>query len=196
MTVVVDLLTYSTLVAHGIGVVALAAFLVNRTPIGMNNILEGPKKIVQQFYRETSFFIALSATTGSLYMSEVMAFEPCPLCWYQRIFMYPLVVLFLSAILMMKKDVQTYVVPMALIGGGISAYHYAVQMIGSISSGCSTGISCSTAHLPIGEVPIIVEHVTIPLMALTAFASILVINLMAPEEEEDENEGFEDLYAS
>lgn len=196
MTVVVDLLIYSTLVVHGVGVIALAAFLVNRTPIGMNNILEGPKKFVQQFYREVSFFIALTATTGSLYMSEVLTLEPCPLCWYQRIFMYPLVVLFLSAILMMRKDVQTYVVPMALIGGGISAYHYAVQMIGSISSGCTSGISCSTAHLPMGEVPILVEHITTPLMALTAFVAILLINLMAPEEDEEEEEGFEELYAS
>lgn len=191
MTVVVDLLTYSTLIAHGVGLVALSAYLINRAPIEMNSILGGPKKLVQQFYREISFFIALTATTGSLYMSEVMAFEPCLLCWYQRIFMYPLVVLFLSAILMMKKDVQTYIVPMTLIGGGISAYHYAVQMIGSISSGCSAGVSCSTAHLPVGDVPIIVEHITIPLMALTAFASILVINFMAPDG--DENEGFEEL---
>lgn len=194
MTVVVDLLTYSTLIAHGIGVVALAAFIVNRTPIGMNSILEGPKEFVQQYYRETSFFIALTATTGSLYMSEVMAFEPCPLCWYQRIFMYPLVVLLLSAILMMRKDVQNYVIPLTLIGGGISAYHYAVQMIGSLSSGCSAGVSCSAANLPIGEVPLMVEHITIPLMALTAFAAILVINLMAPKGENEQEEGFEDLY--
>jgi len=193
MTVVVDLLTYSTLIAHGIGVIALAAYIVNRTPIGMNNILEGPKNFVRKFYRETSFFIALTATTGSLYMSEVLTLEPCPLCWYQRVFMYPLVILLLSAILMMRKDVQGYVVPLALIGGGISAYHYAVQKIGSISSGCATGASCSAAHLPMGEAPIIIEHITIPLMALTAFTAILAINLMA-EEEEEEEESFEELY--
>lgn len=194
MTVVVDMLTYSTLIAHGIGVVALAAYIVNRTPIGMNSVLKGPKKFVQQYYRETSFFIALTATIGSLYMSEVMAFEPCPLCWYQRIFMYPLVVLFLSAILMMRKDVQGYAIPLALIGGGISAYHYAVQMIGSLSSGCSAGVSCAATNLPIGEVPLLVEHITIPLMALTAFAAIILINLAAPEEGSDQEEGFEDLY--
>ncbi len=196
MTVVVDLLTYSTLAAHGLGVIALAAFLVNRTPIGMNNILEGPKKVVQQFYREISFFIALTATTGSLYMSEVLTLDPCPLCWYQRIFMYPLVVIFLSSILMMRKDVQNYAIPLALIGGGISAYHYAVQMIGSLSSGCSTGVSCSAAHLPLGEVPIIVEHITIPLMSLTAFAAIILINIALTQEEEQEENGFEELYLS
>ena len=191
MSVVADLAAYSTGVIHLIWIIGIAAFLVNRTPIGMNNILEGPKKALQQSYREISFILALSATIGSLYFSEVLMLDPCPLCWYQRIFMYPLVILFLTAILMMKKDVHLYAVPLALIGAGISAYHYAVQMVDEVSSGCAAGASCEAAHL------MYFDYVTIPMMAFTAFISILVINLkFTGEEKEKEENYFEDIYSS
>ena len=191
MSVVADLAAYSTVAVQFIWVIGLAAFIVNRTPIGMNNLLEGPKKALISSYREVSFIIALVATSGSLYFSEVMMLEPCPLCWYQRIFMYPLLVLFLSSILMMRKDVQHYAVPMAIIGAGISAYHYAVQILVELGSGCSSGASCEAAHF------MYFDYVTIPLMALTAFITILVINLkFTDEEKENQENGFEQLYSS
>ena len=191
MSVVADLAAYSTVAVQFIWVIGLAAFIVNRTPIGMNNLLEGPKKALISSYREVSFIIALVATSGSLYFSEVMMLEPCPLCWYQRIFMYPLVVLFLSSILMVRKDVQHYAVPMAMVGAGISIYNYAVQMVGELSSGCSAGVSCEAAHF------MYFDYVTIPLMALTAFMTILVINLkFTGEEKENQENGFEQLYSS
>ncbi|WP_249686020.1 disulfide oxidoreductase, partial [Bacillus velezensis] len=65
------------------------------------------------------------ATLGSLYFSEIMKFEPCVLCWYQRIFMYPFV-LWLG-IAVVKKDylIASYSLPIASIGACISLYHYA-----------------------------------------------------------------------
>ena len=67
------------------------------------------------------------ATLGSLYFSEIMKFEPCVLCWYQRIFMYPFV-LWLG-IAVAKKDyrIASYSLPIATIGACISLYHYAIQ---------------------------------------------------------------------
>ena len=69
------------------------------------------------------------ATLGSLYFSEIMKFEPCVLCWYQRIFMYPFV-LWLG-IAVVKKDyrIASYSLPIASIGACISLYHYAIQKI-------------------------------------------------------------------
>lgn len=74
------------------------------------------------------------ATLGSLYFSEIMKFEPCVLCWYQRIFMYPFV-LWLG-IAVVKKDyrIASYSLPIASIGACISLYHYAIQKIAAFSA--------------------------------------------------------------
>lgn len=191
MSFIAEISAYLTVSIHAIWLLSLAAYLINRTPIGINTLLEGPSKVVSSFYREVSFTVALGATAGSLYFSEVMMLDPCPLCWYQRIFMYPLVILFLTAILMMRRDVQEYVVPLTIVGAGISTYHYAVQMLDEVISGCAAGAACEATHF------MYFDYVTIPMMAFTAFVSIMIINLkFADSEEKEDNEGgFEDLYS-
>ena len=76
-----------------------------------------------------SAIIALVASLGSLYFSEVLLYVPCELCWYQRILMYPLVILL--GIAAVKKDagIVTYVLPLSIIGGSISIYHYLIQKV-------------------------------------------------------------------
>src|SRR3972149_7646759 len=71
-----------------------------------------------------SLIVALTATLGSLYFSEVAGFEPCKLCWLQRIFMYPLVIILGTAYLRKLKDTWNYVLPLSITGGLIAAYHY------------------------------------------------------------------------
>ena len=89
--------------------------------------------------------VALTSTLGSLYLSEVAKFPPCILCWYQRIAMYPLVVLLAVAALRRDRAVKWYVVPMALIGVGISIYHYLIERFpDSVSFSCSADVPCST----------------------------------------------------
>ncbi|MGR5922655.1 disulfide bond formation protein B [Bacillus pacificus] len=53
-------------------------------------------------------FISLIATCGSLYFSEILGFTPCNLCWYQRIFMYPLI--FLIIIAMIKRMIISSII--------------------------------------------------------------------------------------
>lgn len=115
--------------------------------------------------------VAAVATLGSLYLSEIAHLVPCTYCWYQRIAMYPLVVVLGIAAWRNDRTVGRYVVPIAIIGGGIGVYHYAVQNVPSLQGGaaCSTGVPCSTAYFEQ------FGFMSIPYMAASAFAVILVL---------------------
>ena len=110
------------------------------------------------------------SAAGSLFFSEVMDLQPCVLCWYQRIAMYPLVLII--GIGIVTKDVRwkTYALPLALIGLVISVYHNLVYygVIPESLTPCTQGVSCSERQIEW------FGFLTIPLMGLLSF---LVITL-------------------
>ena len=73
------------------------------------------------------FLVASIATGGSLFFSEVAGFIPCELCWYQRICMYPLSIISLLAALANDRRVARYLLPLPLVGAGVSVYHLLVE---------------------------------------------------------------------
>lgn len=120
------------------------------------------------------FALLVSAVSmgGSLYFSEVNGFEPCVLCWYQRIFMYPQVIL--AAVALWKRQERqffTYSMPLSVIGAAIALYHYVMQR-GLADLPCPTvgySVSCSQYFsLSYG-------YITIPVMALTGFACLIML---------------------
>ena len=124
---------------------------------------------------------ALVATAGSLFFSEVMELPPCVLCWYQRIAMYPLVLIVGTGIAMRDPRWKIYSLPLVLVGLASSIYHNLLYygVIPESITPCKQGISCTTVQIEW------LGFVTIPLMALTAF--ILVSALMVlytPEQQE------------
>lgn len=127
--------------------------------------------------------VAAVATTGSLWLSEGAGFPPCTLCWYQRIAMYPLVVVLAVAVLTGDRLVRRYVVPITAIGSVVSVYHLLVERFPDIETGsCDPNNPCSI---------IWVEHfgyMTIPAMALSGFLAIAVLTLIAPHSVPDDPE--------
>ena len=122
--------------------------------------------------------VALTCTLGSLYLSEVAKFPPCILCWYQRIAMYPLVVILAVAALRRDRAVKWYVVPMALIGIGISIYHYLIERFpDSVSFSCSADVPCSTVWVWK------FHFLSIPAMAGLGFALITTLVLLGGSSE-------------
>jgi disulfide bond formation protein DsbB len=115
--------------------------------------------------------VALAATLGSLYLSEVVHLIPCKFCWYQRIAMYPLALILLIAAYRKEGMIRFYAASLATIGVGLSAYHKLIQVYPSLDSGsCSaTGPSCSAALI------LKFNFVSIPYMALSAFILILTL---------------------
>ncbi|WP_418280047.1 disulfide bond formation protein B [Halorubrum sp. DTA98] len=110
--------------------------------------------------------VATVATAGSLYFSEVMGLVPCDLCWYQRILMYPLVVVAGVAAVERRASVWRTGLPLSLSGVVVAAYHSSVQLRPAAT--CGVDGAC-TAILWRGGVVF-----TIPRLALVAFALISV----------------------
>ena len=109
-----------------------------------------------------AFAVALTATLGSLYYSEIAKFAPCDLCWFQRIFMYPQVVLLGLALWKKENHIIDYSLALIFIGTLISLYHNYIYYTAQQSSFCS--ITSCTQRYVAGF-----GFVTIPLMALTGF---------------------------
>lgn len=120
---------------------------------------------------EIVFVVSAIATLGSLYFSNVLGYEPCRLCWFQRILMYPIAIISGSALFLGKSDLKDYAMPLALIGAPMAFYHGMIQRFEQFTSaGCSvTAVSCST------EYTFHYGYITIPVMALTAFLVIIFV---------------------
>ncbi|UOB98927.1 MULTISPECIES: disulfide oxidoreductase [Bacillus cereus group] len=113
--------------------------------------------------------ISFIATTGSLYLSEIMKFEPCTLCWYQRIFMYPLTIILGVSIIKKDYKIGNHSLILSLIGASISIYHYSIQKISFLSNSSTCGrIPCTADYLNW------FGFITIPLLALIAFLIIII----------------------
>ncbi|KEP28132.1 MULTISPECIES: disulfide oxidoreductase [Bacillus] len=131
-------------------------------------------------YLYSAWIVSIVATMSSLYLSEVKKFIPCDLCWFQRIFMYPLVLLLGIATFRGDVKVKYYVLPLAAIGACFSIYHYMEQKIPGFASirPCLSGIPCSFDYLNW------FGFITIPLLALIAFILIIISMLLLNAKED------------
>ncbi len=121
-----------------------------------------------------AWVVALVATAGSLYLSEVAKFVPCTLCWYQRIGMYPLALLLGIAVLHRDARIGRYVIPLALVASTISIYHYQLERFPSQTHlACSNSVPCTIVWIWK------FHYISIPFMALSAFAAIVTLLLIA-----------------
>lgn len=117
-----------------------------------------------------AWITSIIAMGGSLFFSEQMGFIPCTLCWYQRILMYPLVILLGIAFYKSDKKIYQYILPISLIGMAMSSYHYALQKIPAMQDlhTCTSGVPCSGQYINW------FGFVTIPFLALIAFTIITI----------------------
>jgi disulfide bond formation protein DsbB len=133
------------------------------------------EKVISFFSKNAILFsliVALSATLGSLFYSEVIGFEPCKLCWFQRIFMYPQTILLAIALWKKNEILAVYnSLTLSVIGFIIAGYHYLLQIGVAPELPCSAiGYSVACSQRFVMEF----GYITIPMMALTAFSLIIV----------------------
>ncbi len=118
-----------------------------------------------------AWLLALLATAGALFLGEVMGKTPCVLCWYQRIAMFPLVLVLGMGLFTADPRSARYALPLAGVGWSIAAYHLMVFW-GVLSEGlvpCGQGSSCADVDVQVAGV------VPIPLLSLAAFTGIGVL---------------------
>lgn len=138
------------------------------------------------FFILFSFIVATVASMGSLFFSEVMNFIPCNMCWYQRIFMYPLVFIFLMNLLFPDEKVFKYAMPIVVIGLSLSIYHN-LLMFGIIPESalpCVQGVPCSTKYINW------FGFINIPLLSFLAYFMIFLSLLFFNREIKSKNKIF------
>ncbi len=121
-----------------------------------------------------AWIVASISLLGSLFFSDVMEFIPCTLCWYQRIVMYPLVIIFLVGMLTNDKNIFNYSFAFVGLGWFLSLYHNLLQygIIPESSSPCVDGVPCSAKYFEV------LGFITIPMLSFMAFSVIAVLVYM------------------
>ena len=161
----------------GLGVIALQILSV----LALAVLFFGPKKnkfldYINKHFLILSFLISLFSSVFPLVYSEIIHFLPCVLCWWQRVFMFPTLFLFTTALWDKDRKVVRYAAPLLALGFLISVYQNFFYYFGEASSvPCdASGISCYQ-HL-VSEFG---GYISIPMMALTAFLALLTLLAIA-----------------
>jgi disulfide bond formation protein DsbB len=122
-----------------------------------------------------AWFQALVGLVGSLYFSEVRHFAPCVLCWWQRVAMYPLVILLGIIVAQPLPRFKQFILPFSFVGLGIAIYQNLLyyKIIPEAIAPCTTGVSCTTKYIEY------FGFITIPMLALVGFLVITILTLIA-----------------
>src|SRR3989344_6922031 len=131
-------------------------------------------KFVKKNVLYVAWATAAASMAGSLYFGEVLGLAPCVLCWYQRIAMYPLVLIIGVGIVKKDRHFYDYAIPLSVIGGAIAFYqnllYYGVIQERLVP--CTFGISCTTKYIQL------LGFIDIPLLSLLSFILITVALLI------------------
>lgn len=140
---------------------------------------------MKKFFEKYAIYIAFGqawlAILGSLYFSEIRHWTPCLLCWYQRILMYPLVIILGVGIWRKDRNVAYYVLPMAILGVCVSFYQYLLQItpLKDITPvQCNAYGSCSEVKAMTFGSFTMPYFVTIPFLSLIAFLLITMMMIL------------------
>lgn len=122
-----------------------------------------------------AWLVATISTLGALFFGEVMQLPPCVLCWYQRIAMFPLALILPIGLFPFDRKVVRYALPLAVLGWGFAVFHQLLVagLIPKSIQPCKQGVPCSET---------VIEwfgFLTIPLLAVAAFSTIIALLLAA-----------------
>lgn len=137
------------------------------------------RQILRQVPAKTFLYVAwgvsLVATISSLYFSEYLHLPPCVLCWWQRIFMYPLVLILAVGLIRQDRHVVWNVLPLAGLGTLVAFYHNLLYygLLPEAAAPCSTGVSCTTRLIDW------FGFISIPLLSLLGFLVLTISLFMA-----------------
>jgi len=157
-------------------VVVLVARLFSGSQSWAHNTLTG----FSPFARPLATAVATTCMLGSLYFSEIVNYKPCRLCWFQRSMMYPLAIILIITLIRRTKSIWKITVPLAVIGGSISTYHWFLERFPNLDAGvCDVEVPCEFKWFEL------FGFVTLPFMAFTGFLAVIVFTtLPTPQQTE------------
>ena len=121
-----------------------------------------------------AWLIACVSTLGSLFFSEIMRVAPCVLCWYQRICMYPLVLILPIALFPFDRNVVRYALPLSVLGALLALFHL-LLIAGFIPESikpCVQGVPCTEVQIEW------FGFVNIPLLSGLSFLAISALLIL------------------
>ena len=141
-----------------------------------------------RFFRDKgvilAFVVALAGTLTSLFYSEIAHFAPCSLCTWQRVMLYPQVILLGAALWYKNKKLHIYTIILSVVGGILALYNTYIQFSGTSILPCGVSVSCTKRYfLEFG-------YITIPTMAFTSFLLIILLLIAIRMEKEPEAKPF------
>lgn len=172
---IAKILTGATLAAD----VAIAAYVIGWAMGLVVKPIRDLREAVIRFFvpnaRILAFVTALASMAGSLFYSEIAKYAPCVLCWWQRIFAYPQVLLIAMGIMKDDKHLADYSMAMSVAGFAVSAYQWYIQVGGRQLFQCdaNSGVSCVTRF------PLEFGFVRLSFMGMTAFAALFILMLIS-----------------
>jgi len=162
--IVNQILSILTMIAQVL-IVLLIISLITKKPLFLRSLTKRGFAL--------AFIVAVIAMLGSLTYSNIIGYEPCELCWFQRILMYPQVILLGMALIKKDYKMANYSIVLSIIGALIAVYNYLLQIGVAPATTCSAveySVSCSQQFI------LQYGYITIPMMALSAF--VLIISLL------------------
>ena len=154
--------------------IVLAAVLFTLEKLRIRKWFSPFRKMFAPYALSLALAVALISTLGSLFLSEVAKYQPCLLCWYQRIFMYPQAIFLYMAVVRREMVIKPYLMVLSIIGAAIASYHYLIQRFPAaevLPCNTSSGVSCTKGTFYFG-------FISIPFMALTGFVLIIIFLMM------------------
>ncbi|MGH3053806.1 MAG: disulfide bond formation protein B [Gaiellaceae bacterium] len=177
--------TFSILGVIGQVLVALMLVVGLLALLGVRGPLDWVRRVLWGYELWAAFVVAAIATGGSLFYSQIATFQPCELCWFQRICMYPLSILTLLMAWQNDNRAARYLLPLPIVGASVSIYHMLIQY-GAISEPQACTVSavggCATnwiAHQSPGYPDASLGYLSIPTLALTAFLLLIGFLVLA-----------------
>lgn len=159
-----------SLATIGLQIACVAMIIIALTPKHFGKI----KSFISKNILVILFLFVLSAVVGSLFYSELAGLVPCRLCWYQRILMYPQIILLAIAYWKNDRSILDYILGLSILGLVLGIYHFYIQFGGvELVTPCTIGGSCADKPF------VSYGYITIPMMSLTIFMAIIVTSLFA-----------------
>ncbi len=170
--VVNQILVYLTITSQVFLLIFLLSF-ASKLKIKKWKLRDNFLSLIKKNSLKLAFTVSLVATLGSLFFSEIAGYDPCKLCWFQRIFMYPQVIILGASLLKNKKgfDFSFY---LSIVGILIALYHYSLTKFSSYYSSSLVNFCSTIKGSCIIDYLANYGYVNIPMMSFTAFALIVL----------------------
>lgn len=152
---------------------------------GVRGPLDAVRRWLWGYELWAAFVVAAVATGGSLFYSQIVGFIPCELCWFQRLFMYPLSIMLLLMAIWGDNRSARYLLALPVVGAGISIYHMLIGYnVITEPKKCSItpGVGCATNWLYGTDF----GYLLIPTIAFSAFLLLIAFLVLASAGTADE----------